>query len=69
MVVVTRSSMDVWNRCKLAVRWLKDVILERGLYVRNSMPPVQLDAVIRLLCFVTLDVVEGIAQDQYFTCE
>jgi hypothetical protein len=41
MVVVTRSSMDVWNRCKLAVRWLKDVILERGLYVRNSMPPVK----------------------------
>jgi hypothetical protein len=57
--------MEVWKRCKLAVRRLQDGFLERGLYVRNSMPPVQLDAIIRLLCFVTLDVAEYITIKNY----
>ena len=61
MVVITCSSMEVWNSCKLAVRWLKDGFADR-VYQRNSIPPVQLDAIIRLLCFVTLDVAEGVTQ-------
>jgi hypothetical protein len=69
MVVITRPSMGVWERCNLALQRLTNSFLQEGLYMHDSMPLVQLNAIICLLCFVTLDVEQGLIQEENFPCE
>jgi len=68
MVVITRSGMEVWKRCSLGVRRLADNFYQEDGYVIGSLSRVELDAVVHLFCFITLDVARE-CQSQTFPFE